>query len=60
MYQNGDQVRFEILGNLPIKNNYIAIYDFTVVSLAFDKYRIFVFYRDIEKYKYHEQERNHR
>ncbi|VDK70704.1 unnamed protein product [Litomosoides sigmodontis] len=30
MYQNGHQVRFEILGNLPIKNNYIAVYDFTV------------------------------
>uniref|UniRef100_A0A158Q8W4 BRICHOS domain-containing protein n=1 Tax=Elaeophora elaphi TaxID=1147741 RepID=A0A158Q8W4_9BILA len=34
MYQNGHQVRFEILGNLPIKNNYIAIYDFTLRGIA--------------------------
>ncbi|CAG9537892.1 unnamed protein product [Cercopithifilaria johnstoni] len=34
MYQNDHQVRFEVLGNLPIKNNYIAIYDFAVRRIA--------------------------
>lgn len=34
MYQNNRQVRFEILGNLPIKNNYIAIYDFKMRRIA--------------------------
>uniref|UniRef100_A0AAF5PTI0 BRICHOS domain-containing protein n=2 Tax=Wuchereria bancrofti TaxID=6293 RepID=A0AAF5PTI0_WUCBA len=34
MYQDDHQVRFEILGNLPIKNNYITIYDFTVRRIA--------------------------
>ncbi|EJD76619.1 CBR-PQN-73 protein, variant [Loa loa] len=34
MYQNGHQVRFEILGNLPIKNNYIAVYDFASRRIA--------------------------
>lgn len=28
MYENNHQVRFELQGNLPIKNNYIAVYDF--------------------------------
>ncbi|VDP12380.1 unnamed protein product [Onchocerca flexuosa] len=34
MYHNGHQVRFEILGNPPIKNNYIAIYDFRMRRIA--------------------------
>ncbi|KAM3716884.1 BRICHOS domain-containing protein [Dirofilaria immitis] len=34
MYQNDHQVRFEILGNLPIKNNYVAIYDFRERRIA--------------------------
>ncbi|KAL3985824.1 hypothetical protein ACH3XW_40240 [Acanthocheilonema viteae] len=34
MYQNNHQVRFEILGNLPIKNNYITIYDFKMRRIA--------------------------
>lgn len=50
MYQNNHQVRFEILGNLPIKNNYIVIYDFTVVSYSSRKHLTFRFYG---KYKNH-------